>query len=117
MREQAAQFELHADTLAALNATCAGDSSSRERALIALRMYCAREAIEEIEDALGYLEDGTSVARSHLEWDGAHVVIAALRGMAERGDVKAQVVDAAIEQVGIDIESNGVTPASWRKPT
>jgi hypothetical protein len=102
MREQAARFAQHADTLAALN-TRSVDSTSRERALIALRMYCAREAIEEIEHALVHIGDDT---RWHVDLDAAHVVIAALRGLAERGDVKAQIVDAAIEQFGPDPAPN-----------
>ena len=106
MRTQAAQFAQHAATLAALNANPSADATSRERAVTALRMYCAREAIEEIENALVRIGDGTSAARQHLELDAAHVVATALRGLAERGDVKTQFVDAAIEQFGIEIEPN-----------
>ena len=98
MREQATKFSRWAATLAALNENAAADTTSRERAMAALRMYCAREAIEEIEDALVQIGDGTSPARRHLDLDEARVVVTALRGLAQRGDVKAPVVDAAIEQ-------------------
>ena len=37
--------------------------------------------------------------------DAAHVVIAALHALAQRGDVKADVVAAAIDRYGIDAEA------------
>jgi pyruvate dehydrogenase complex dehydrogenase (E1) component len=43
--------------------------------------------------------------RRHFEVDAAHIVVAALHGLAERGEVKAQVVAAAIERCGIDNEA------------
>ena len=64
----------------------------------------SRAAIEEIEDALVHIDDGTS-ARGLLRSASDHVVVAALRGLAQRGDVKPQVVAAAIERFGI-IEPN-----------
>lgn len=103
LREQAAEFSQWAATLAALNETSAADATSRERATAALRMYCAREAIEELEDALVQIGDGASPARRQCDLDEAQVVATALRGLAQRGDLKVQVVDAAIEQLGIDL--------------
>jgi hypothetical protein len=103
-RAQTVQFAQHAATLAALSAKSCADATSRERAVAALHMYCARAAIEEIEDALVHIDDGTS-ARGLLRSASDHVVVAALRGLAQRGDVKPQVVVAAIEQFGI-IEPN-----------
>ena len=105
MREQTVQFAQHAATLAALSARSGADATSRERALAALHMYCARAAIEEIEDALVHIDDGTS-ARRLLRSAADPVVVTALRGLAQRGDVKPQVVVDAIEQFGIDIEPN-----------
>ena len=106
MREQTAQFAQHAAALAALSAKSCAGATSRERAVAALHMYCARAAIEEIEDALVHIDDGTSAARRHLPAAADHVVVAALRGLAQRGDVKPQVVVAAIEQFGIYNEPN-----------
>jgi pyruvate dehydrogenase complex dehydrogenase (E1) component len=37
--------------------------------------------------------------------DAAHIVVTALHGLAARGEVEAQVVAAAIEQLGIDTEA------------
>lgn len=106
MREQAARFAQWSATLATLNTGSADDATGRERALAALRMYCAREAIEEIEDALFHVGDGTSAARRHMERDAADVVVTALRGLAQRGDVKPQLVDAAIEQLDLHLAPN-----------
>jgi pyruvate dehydrogenase complex dehydrogenase (E1) component len=106
MREQAAKFSQWAATLAALNENVGGDATSRKRAMAALRMYCAREAMDEIEDALVQIGDGTSPMRRHRGLDEAHVVVTALRGLAQRGDVNAQVVDAALQQFGIDLAHN-----------
>ena len=50
--EQSAKFTEHAVMLASLTADPSGDVIGRARALAALRMYCARQAIEEIDDAL-----------------------------------------------------------------
>jgi pyruvate dehydrogenase complex dehydrogenase (E1) component len=97
MRQQATRFSQWSAMLAELNKSAA-TNASLERATAALRMYCAREAIEEIEGALVQIGDGISPARRNLDLDEAHVVVTALRGLAQRGDVKAQVVDAAIEQ-------------------
>jgi hypothetical protein len=105
MREQAVQLAQHAATLAALSAQSGAEATSRERAVAALHMYCARAAIEEIEDALVNIDDGTS-ADGLLRSASDHVVVTALRGLAQRGDVDSQVVVAAIEQFGIDIEPN-----------
>lgn len=105
MRKQAVQFAQHAATLAALTAKPCADATSRERAVVALHMYCARAAIEELEDALVHVDDGTS-ARRLLRSASDHLVVSALRGLAQRGDVEPQVVVVAIEQFGIDIEPN-----------
>jgi pyruvate dehydrogenase complex dehydrogenase (E1) component len=43
--------------------------------------------------------------RRHFEADGAHIVVAALHALAERGDVKAEVVADAIERFGIDADA------------
>lgn len=55
-REQTAQFARHQATLAALTANSSADRTGLDRAMAALRMYDAREAIEEIEDALVRLD-------------------------------------------------------------
>jgi pyruvate dehydrogenase complex dehydrogenase (E1) component len=104
-REQTVQLAQHAATLAALSAKPDAEATSRERAVAALHMYCARAAIEEIEDALVHIDDGTS-ARELLRSASDRVVVTALRGLAQRGDVDPQFVVAAIEQFGIDIEPN-----------
>ena len=106
MREQAAQFAQHGDTLAALNATSAADSTSRERAMIALRMYSRAES-DRGDRGRSCLYRGRHLRRALASRAGRGACRGtALRGLAERGDVKAQVVDAAIEQFGIDIEAN-----------
>jgi pyruvate dehydrogenase E1 component len=43
--------------------------------------------------------------RRHFEVDAAHVAVAALHGLAERGDVKPQVAADAIERFGIDADA------------
>ena len=48
------------------------------------------------------LSDARGPLRGHFEVDAAHVVVAALHALAERGDVKADVAAAAIEGYGID---------------
>jgi DnaK suppressor protein len=50
--EQTAGFTHHADTLARLTANSADDTNARDRAMAALRMYVAREALEDIQNAL-----------------------------------------------------------------
>jgi RNA polymerase-binding transcription factor DksA len=59
MKEHTAQFEEHAARLAALTADWSGERAARERAMAALDLYRAREAIEEIESALVRIEDGS----------------------------------------------------------
>jgi DnaK suppressor protein len=58
MGEQSAQFAQHAAALAALAANATQDPTGRDRAMAALHMFTAREAIEEIEDALVRIDDG-----------------------------------------------------------
>ena len=48
------------------------------------------------------LSDARAPLRRHFEVDAAHVVVAALHGLAQRGDVKADVVADAIDRYGID---------------
>ena len=50
------------------------------------------------------LSDARAPLRRHFEVDAAHVVVAALHGLAQRGDVKAEAVAAAIDRYGIDAE-------------
>jgi RNA polymerase-binding transcription factor DksA len=59
MAEQAAEFERYADTLATLTASSRGRTTDRDRAIAALRMFSAREALERIEDALSRIDDGS----------------------------------------------------------
>src|SRR5437868_5217563 len=58
--ERTAEFTQHAVTLAALTADSSADGRGchRDRAMAALHMYIAREAIEEIDDALVRMRDG-----------------------------------------------------------
>ena len=56
--EQADEFTHHAATFAKLTENSTGDTSECDRAMAALHMYGAREAIEEIEDALLRIRDG-----------------------------------------------------------
>jgi pyruvate dehydrogenase E1 component len=51
------------------------------------------------------LSDARAPLRRHFEVDATHVVVAALYGLAQRGDVKADVVAAAIEQYAIDADA------------
>jgi pyruvate dehydrogenase E1 component len=48
------------------------------------------------------LSDARTPLRRHFEVDAAHVAVAALEGLAQRGDVKADVVADAIDRYGID---------------
>jgi RNA polymerase-binding transcription factor DksA len=58
--EQAAKFAQHAAALADLTANSSEDTTAgRDRAMAALHAYRARETIEEIEDALVRIEDGS----------------------------------------------------------
>jgi RNA polymerase-binding transcription factor DksA len=59
MAEQATQFAQHEARLAAIIDTSFGDMADRERALAALHMYVARAAMEEIDDALARIDDGS----------------------------------------------------------
>ena len=61
--EQSAKFTEHAVELASLNADSSGDVIGRARALAALRMYCARQAIERIDDALVRLRIEKAIGR------------------------------------------------------
>ena len=56
--EQHMRFAQHAATLGELAANVSEDATSRERAMAALRLYGARVAIEEIDDALVRIDDG-----------------------------------------------------------
>jgi RNA polymerase-binding transcription factor len=58
MGEQSAKFAHHAAALAALTANASQDPTGRDRAMAALHMFTAREAIEEIEDAFVRIDDG-----------------------------------------------------------
>ena len=51
------------------------------------------------------LSDARGPLRRHFEVDAAHVVVAALHALAQRGDVKPEVVAAAIDRYGIDAEA------------
>jgi pyruvate dehydrogenase E1 component len=51
------------------------------------------------------LSDARAPLRRHFEVDAAHVVVAALNGLAQRGDVKADVVADAIARYGIDADA------------
>ena len=51
------------------------------------------------------LSDAHGPLRRHFEVDAPHVVVAALYALAQRGDVKHEVVAAAIEKYGIDAEA------------
>jgi DnaK suppressor protein len=57
-QEQTAEFMHHADTLARLRADSSDGATARDRAMAALQMYVAREAIEEIQDALLRMRNG-----------------------------------------------------------
>jgi pyruvate dehydrogenase E1 component len=48
------------------------------------------------------LSDARGPLRRRFEVDAAHVVVAALHALAQRGDVKAEIVAAAIDGYGID---------------
>ena len=52
-------------------------------------------------DGFGF-SDARAPLRRHFEVDAAHVVVAALDGLAQRGDVTADVVAGAIDRYGID---------------
>lgn len=56
--EEALRFAWLRATFAALTADSA-NTTGRDRAVAALRMYCARAVIEEIEDAIVRIESGT----------------------------------------------------------
>jgi pyruvate dehydrogenase E1 component len=51
------------------------------------------------------LSDARAELRRHFEVDAAHVAVAALHALAQRGDVKAEVVAAAIDRYGIQSEA------------
>ena len=59
-REQTARSAGHQATLAALVANLSADISSRDRAMAALHVYCAPEAIEEVENTHIRIDDGGS---------------------------------------------------------
>jgi RNA polymerase-binding transcription factor DksA len=59
MTEQTAEFERHADTLAALTTGPRRHATDQDRAIAALRLFSAREAIERVEDALARVDDGS----------------------------------------------------------
>jgi pyruvate dehydrogenase E1 component len=51
------------------------------------------------------LSDARAALRRHFEVDAAHVVVAALHGLTQCGDVKAEVVAAAIDRYSIDADA------------
>jgi pyruvate dehydrogenase E1 component len=51
------------------------------------------------------LSDARAPLRRHFEVDATHVVVAALHALAERGDVKAETVAAAIDRYRIDADA------------
>jgi pyruvate dehydrogenase E1 component len=51
------------------------------------------------------LSDARAPLRRHFEVDAAHVVVAALHGLTQRGDVKAEAVAAAIDRYSIDADA------------
>ena len=59
LEEESLRLAQHRATLAALVADAAANTTGCDRAMAALRMYRAREAIEEFEGALVRLEDGS----------------------------------------------------------
>jgi RNA polymerase-binding transcription factor DksA len=59
MAEQSSQCAQHEATLAALSGSAHGDMADRDRALAALHMYVARAAMDEIDDALSRIDDGS----------------------------------------------------------
>jgi RNA polymerase-binding transcription factor DksA len=59
MGEQSAHFAQHAATLEALSGSSFDDIAERDRAMTALSMYVAYEAMEEIADAVARVDDGT----------------------------------------------------------
>jgi pyruvate dehydrogenase E1 component len=52
-------------------------------------------------DGFGLSDVRTALGR-HFEVDAAHIVVAVLYGLAQRGDVEAEVVADAIARYGID---------------
>jgi RNA polymerase-binding transcription factor DksA len=58
MRKQSVQFARHAAALSELISDASRDPSGRDRAMAALRLFGARAAIEEIEDALVRIDGG-----------------------------------------------------------
>jgi pyruvate dehydrogenase E1 component len=52
------------------------------------------------------LSDARGPLRRHFEVDAAHVVVAALHALAQRGDVKPEVVADAICRYGIDADGS-----------
>lgn len=59
MAEQTAEFDRHADALAILTAGLPEHTTDQDRAIAALRMFSAREAIERVEDALARIDEGS----------------------------------------------------------
>ena len=59
MERHTAEFERHAETLAALTANRRQDTTDRARAIAALRMFTARAAIERISDAIERVDEGS----------------------------------------------------------
>jgi RNA polymerase-binding transcription factor DksA len=58
LTEQSTRFAQHAATFGALTANGHEDPTGRDRAMAALRLYGARAAIEEIDDAMGRIDGG-----------------------------------------------------------
>jgi pyruvate dehydrogenase E1 component len=52
------------------------------------------------------LSDARGALRRHFEVDAAHLVVAALHALAQRGDIKAAVVTDAIRRYGIDPDAS-----------
>jgi pyruvate dehydrogenase E1 component len=51
------------------------------------------------------LSDTRPALRRHFEVDAAHVAVAVLYGLAQRGDLKEDVVANAIDRYGIDTDA------------
>ncbi len=51
------------------------------------------------------LSDERAALRRHFEVDPPHIVVAALHALAQRGDVTASAVAAAIDRYGIDADA------------
>jgi DnaK suppressor protein len=104
--EQIAGFARHADTLARLAAKSSDDTTARDRAMAALRMYVARESIEDIEGALLRIRNceygtcqscGQPISLTRLEaflWARCCTACATASNLASRAEKYPQPDDA-----------------------